>query len=724
MNDELTRELEYLRRCCELDAGKILALDSQCIAIRQELELKRRGFGLMAELAATLRHDSDYESIFVSISRRINSALNMERCAVLVRESGRRYRPSVLQGYPEHEAASIRDRVIEADDEMLDPAKPILVTGEDVAGRLAGLRASLGIKYLITSPVAASSGIVAILAAGRNVEQPPFLSRLSAGDVETMQTVSAHLAALLASQRVVEAEERTKIMLDATPMVCVLFGSDGNRLACNQETVRLFGVSGKQEYLDRFYDLSPEFQPDGRRSAELAHEKLRRASEEGFLRFEWMHRKLDGELIPSEITLVRVRYGFEYIIAGYTRDLREQKAMLGAMLKKEEELLAARDTAEKNARAKSEFLANISHEIRTPMNAVLGINRLLENTGLDPSQREYLHQAARAADLLMNVIDDLLDFSSIDTGRMKLKREPFLLRKSVSDVVALVREQAEAKSLELISDVGRDVPDGLIGDHLRLEQILMNIAGNAVKFTSAGSVRISVSLRESAGDEATLFFEVEDTGIGVTEEEKERLFMPFTQADTSRTRRYGGTGLGLAISRSLVNMMGGDIYCEPGKDAGSRFCFTVKLGLDRPAVYPAEKGREADDFSSLEGMRVLLVEDNEVNQLIASELLSARGAIIDVASTGVEAIKLLERGERYDAVLMDIQMPEMDGITATIKIRENPEFRDLPIIALTAHALPEDRELNLKSGMNDHLTKPIDPVSLYRTLRYWVSGRG
>ena len=724
--EAMQHELAYLRRLSEQTVARILSLDALSIAGRHELEQKRRGFSLMAELAVNLGRDSDYNSIFISVSRRINAALNMQRTAVLVPESDGTFSPAVLQGYPVEEQKLIEDRSIYVSSELLQQ-HPVLVTGADAPSRLASFREAIALPYFISAPVILHGEVAALLVTGRLAEKFPFLTRLGQSDVETVQTVSAYLAAMLAASRLVEAEERTQIMLDATPMCCNFWDEHFNNVACNQEAVRLFGLKDKQEYLARFTELSPEFQPNGRHSLELVKEKIKEAFSTGWLRFEWMHQKPNGEPIPVEITLVRVRRAEGFNVAGYTRDLRAHKAMLAEMREAENELRTARDIAEKSAKAKSEFLANMSHEIRTPMNAVLGMLHLLDGTELNEKQRRWLGQAEHSATLLLHIINDILDFSKIEAGRLEVEHISFSLFELLDNIHALIRKQSEDKGLKLFIHHEAGVPDKLVGDPLRLEQVLLNLTNNAVKFTQAGSIVVHVALKELRGASATLLFEVKDTGIGLSPLQVANLFTPFSQADTSTTRKYGGTGLGLAISQSLVELMDGKIWCESELGEGSKFSFTATFGLaseHAPSAlhnHTGEAALDADaplDLGALKGMRVLLAEDNPINQIIAIELLSGKGVEVKAAGTGKEAIEALEK-ESFDLVLMDIQMPEMDGLAATAHIRANPAYADLPIVAMTAHAMAGDREISIGSGMNDHLTKPIDPQLLYKALLRW-----
>ncbi|UQZ89104.1 hypothetical protein C4J81_07795 [Deltaproteobacteria bacterium Smac51] len=782
------------------------------------------------------------------------------------------------------------------------------------------------------------------------------------GRIETLRDVTD----------VFEADERTRIMLDAMPLACNFWDDQFHNIDCNQAAATLFDLPDKQSYLDRFFELSPEYQPGGRPSSDMAAENVTKAFRDGSCVFEWMHQKPDGTPVPCEITLVRVARRDAFIVAGYTRDLRELKAtqaerdmerkllkkimdstpvcftitvdgvikfitpfarnftgrqsgdLIAEIFEQEEgwaavceeieerkfvnwrqlnvkradgrvrtmllnafkteyygetgvmswlmdvtelneqalELKKARDAAEDSTKAKSEFLANMSHEIRTPMNAILGLIHLVLQTEMTDVQKEYLQKTEGAAKTLLRIINDILDFSKIEAGKMEMEKEEFHLADVLQNVVDMVSTKAHEKNLEFLVLVPPDTPAGLVGDQIRLAQVLSNLASNAVKFTENGQVALKVETVKESPKEVTLRFLVEDTGIGLTPQQVSNLFAAFTQADTSTTRRFGGTGLGLAISKRLVEMMGGNIWCESEHGKGSTFGFTATFGLHSSgkryvsrrkdfrglnalavddnvialeilsdflktlgfAVSTATTGQEAvsilseatqkghtfdlvfldwkmpdmdgvatsnriheiipaaqlpviimataynrDDVLGLArqsgirnvmtkplspstmlnvlvdifgrglpertsklkkahemaavrefaGARVLLAEDNEVNQLVASRILKNAGLVVEIANNGLEAIEKLQ-SNKYDLVLMDIQMPEMDGITATKEIRAMPEFKDLPIVAMTAHAMSGDRELSLKAGMNDHINKPINLQELFSSLAKWL----
>jgi CheY-like chemotaxis protein/HPt (histidine-containing phosphotransfer) domain-containing protein len=365
------------------------------------------------------------------------------------------------------------------------------------------------------------------------------------------------------------------------------------------------------------------------------------------------------------------------------------------------------------------------------MNAILGMTRLVLASELAPQQREYLEKAEQAAKALLRILNDILDFSKIEAGRLEMEEIPFRLADVLQGIMDIFTETASGKGLKLTLEMSEDIPLALIGDPLRLNQIFVNLVGNALKFTTEGGVTISATTLELTNVNALIEFTVRDTGIGLTEEQLEKLFTAFTQAEASTTRQYGGTGLGLVISRRLVEMMHGQISCSSTLHEGSEFFFTARFPLTEevpeeahPRAMPkdagnAEETREESWAERLTNKRILVAEDNEINQIIIREVLERVGLIVDMADNGLEAVQMAS-SQYYDLVFMDIQMPEMDGLAATEEIRKNPKLASLPIVAMTAHAMVGDKEKSLASGMNDHITKPIDINEVFTMLERWT----
>lgn len=405
----------------------------------------------------------------------------------------------------------------------------------------------------------------------------------------------------------------------------------------------------------------------------------------------------------------------EAAVAARTCEIEREKAKVESQ-KREIELLL--DEARRVSSLREEFLANISHEIRTPMNAILGMNSLALGTRLDAEQREYLEAVDTSARSLLHLLNEILDFSKLDAGRVELEHVTF----SLSDLLRIVQQPFEVlareKGLVLSREVRRDVPDALTGDPHRLRQVLVNLHSNALKFTSQGEVRLVVDLLERKRSHARLRFALSDTGVGIPQEKLEAIFDPFRQADGSTTRRYGGTGLGLAICRRLLEAMGGAIHVDSQPGAGSTFRFDVAFGVGDPAGIRCHQGGPVLDALNA---RLLLVDDNEIGCRLAVRILERQGCSVTVARGGCEAVEKSRRGD-FDAVLMDLQMPDLDGLEATRLIRAEDlrRGRHLPVIVLTANAGDDDRRRSLDAGADDFLPKPLDFIRLHEAIRRLV----
>jgi two-component system, sensor histidine kinase and response regulator len=656
-----------------------------------------------------------------------------------------------------------------------------------------------------------------------------------------------------------QSEKLFRSIFEDAPVGIALYNVPKSQYFTNRALHEMFGCA--HEDLDSVEKWNQIVHPDDRESGGKRYAELLEGRHD---HDEWEQRfiRRDGRTVIADLSfsVIRDPAGNPQYLLNMTRDITDRKQA-------EADLITAKEQAMAATLAKSEFLANMSHEIRTPMNAILGMTHLALKTELTARQRDYLTKTKGAAQALLGIINDILDFSKIEAGKLEVEDTEFRLDKVLEDLSSVVGQKAHDKNLEFLIASPNNLPPSLIGDPLRLGQILINLVNNAIKFTERGEVVVSVTLEEVIAERVKVKVSVRDSGIGMTPQQAARLFQAFSQADSSTSRKYGGTGLGLSISKRLVEIMGGEIWVESTYGAGSTFFFTVWLGVgaakpeekrfvpdlsgiralvvdDNPfaceiltetltsfalRVDSASSGEQAirelsaadphdpyqvllidwqmpgmdgleasrtikhgdllkhipkvvmvtgfgkedirtqaeavgidgfllkpvsasllydvliDLFGSKEskgdrarptgdvahsqaanGIRILLVEDNEVNQQVATELLESAGASVRIANHGGEAVSILTDGDElppFDVVFMDLQMPEMDGFTATKLIRGQQRLKDLPIIAMTAHALVEDRQRCLDAGMNDHVTKPIDPDALLATLLRWAKPR-
>ena len=527
--------------------------------------------------------------------------------------------------------------------------------------------------------------------------------------VEALNAMRERLARQALDLR--NADARMAAILDNMPDLAWMKDAEGRFTAVNRAFAQAKGFADPREMLGKTdLDVHP---PELARSYRDDDAELMASG--GTRRIEEQHARADGSirLIETIKTALIDADGRVAGTAGIARDITERRQA--------EADREARRAAEIASEAKSAFLAHMSHEIRTPMNAIVGMSYVLLRSELEARPHDQVQKIHDAATSLLGIINDILDLSKIEAGRLDLEAIPFDVREVIRGVADHLGRSAPARGRALRLDLPPELPASLVGDPSRLRQVLLNLGQNAVKFTEHGEVAFTVRIVEREAAVVRLRFEVQDTGIGMSNDVQKQLFRPFTQGDASISRRYGGTGLGLTICQRLVGMMGGDIDVHSVPGQGSQFGFELRFPLhgqeQQAPVYAPE------DPSQLRGAHLLLVEDNAINSEIAQWMLENAGITVGVARNGEEALEMLER-ERYDGVLMDCQMPVLDGYEATRRLRRQPRWQDLPVIAMTANALVGDREKALAAGMNDQIAKPIVIEEMYDTLVRWVRPAG
>ncbi len=520
-------------------------------------------------------------------------------------------------------------------------------------------------------------------------------------------------------------EAQFRALLESAPDGIVVVGSDGLIRLVNRQTEAMFGYPRDELVGEPVEKLIPK-PSSGRhpnlRAGYFANPSVR-AMGAGL---ELAARRKDGSEFPVDISLSPLQTKEGVLVSAAVRDVTERKRAEAALKEREEQLAQARDEALEASRLKSQFLANMSHEIRTPMNGVLGMAQLILNADLDAEQRTRMMQLKESAETLLTIINDILDFSKIEAGKLNIAVEDFHLSNTVSSCLRVLASQASEKGLVFTVAMNQEVPEWVTGDSVRLRQILLNVVGNAVKFTERGQVEVRID--PSGWDRVR--FTVRDSGIGLDSSAKERLLAPFSQGDSSTTRRFGGTGLGLAISRQLLELMGGSLDFSSSPGEGAVFWFDLRLPeaeprsdqysvaeADTQANFPSSRHHAADSDD-----RFLVVDDSRINREVAKGFLRNLGYQAETVSSGFEALAAL-RSKSFAGILMDCLMPEMDGYEATRRIREmEGEGRRTPIIALTAAAMSGDRERCLAAGMDDYISKPLEIGTLRAVVNRRVTG--
>ncbi len=515
-------------------------------------------------------------------------------------------------------------------------------------------------------------------------------------------------------QNLRNSEEQIRLIIDTALDAVVIIDENGRVINWNPQAESVFGWS-KKEMMGRF--LGETIIPYHHRSGHRRGMERYHATGEGPVlnkRIELTALRRNGDEFPIELAIAPVEIDGKKIFSAFIRDITKQKQAAA-------DLMEASRKAEASANAKERFLANMSHEIRTPMNAIVGMSNLLNKTSLNEKQTQYIDALKKSADSLLYIINDILDFSKIGSGKLALENIAFSLHDLLRNLVAAIQYKVDEKGIDLTFDIDPNIHKVLKGDPIRLNQILLNLVNNAIKFTNKGSVDLECKLIAQTVDVNTIEFNIADTGIGIEADKIDSIFDSFSQADESITRRFGGTGLGLAICKQLVELFGGTIKVQSQLNKGTIFSFVLNLPKGKESELANHIVEQADVAFDLEGYKVLLVEDNEMNLFLAKTILLDGKMNVDTACNGLEAVDKVMENE-YDIILMDVQMPLMSGIEATQKIRTELKL-NIPIIALTANAIKGDNDKCLQAGMNAYIAKPFETTTLFSEIAALLSNR-
>jgi PAS domain S-box-containing protein len=507
-----------------------------------------------------------------------------------------------------------------------------------------------------------------------------------------------------------ESEDKYRTYISNSPDVIYVVNAEGKYIEVNESACRVTGYSQEELLSKHSYDST---HPDSIEKAGADFETLKK---NGRISAEYLFSKKDGSRYYMQLDAVKVN---DNMFIGFGKETTERRLQ-------EEQLKSAKLQAEAANTAKSQFLANMSHEIRTPMNGVMGMLQLLQMTDLTKEQADYLGVSMTSSESLLKVINDILDYSKIEAGKLRIEKIQFNLLEFLNEIEIMFKPSVLNKELTLNMFIEENVPHRLVGDPFRLRQVLSNLIGNAIKFTQKGRIDVKIRMLEESNNKVTIEWIVQDTGIGLSSHNLKTIFNSFSQADNSTTRQYGGTGLGLAISKGIVEKMKGEIWAESKEGEGSSFYFTCVLekSAEDTTIVTNAIVINLEDSAKEDVLKLLIVEDDAISRMVIENFAIQKGWQVIMAQNGKEAIDVY-RKQHVDAILMDVQMPELDGYKATGVIRqlEKQKGTHTPIIAMTAFALKGDREKCLESGMDDYLSKPIDAEKFYETVEKWTKNK-